>query len=30
MQRKFLRAGNLGRNPPLDFEVYGEHYTIAK
>jgi chitosanase len=30
MQRRFLRAGNLGLNPPLDFEVSGDHYTIAK
>lgn len=28
MQRKFLKAGNLSLDPPLEFEVYGDHYRI--
>jgi len=28
MQRKFLTAGNLRLDPPLEFEVYGDHYKI--
>jgi chitosanase len=28
MQRKFVRAGNLRLEPPLEFEVYGDKYRI--
>jgi chitosanase len=27
-QRVFLRAGNLGLNPPLNWKVYGDEYSI--
>lgn len=30
MQRKFLREGNLGLDPPLEFAVYGDKYRIPK
>ncbi|MDP9797194.1 chitosanase [Catenuloplanes nepalensis] len=29
-QRVFLKAGNLGLNPPLRWSVYGDRYMIAK
>jgi chitosanase len=30
MQRKFLKEGNLGLDPPLIFKVYGDHYRIVR
>jgi chitosanase len=29
-QRVFLRNGNLDLDPPLNWKVYGDSYTIAK
>jgi chitosanase len=29
MQRVFVREGNLDLNPPLNFKVYGDSYTIG-
>jgi chitosanase len=30
MQRKFLKEGNLGLDPPLEFSVYGDKYRIPR